>query len=382
MVVARAAPQALPARDERRYGGSFVARPCAAEHGGLSNHEHRPLPTGDCHSWHTQRRSVIRRLAVVACAALLGFGVLSCNLDAGPAAQPLVCGGEAGSRLQGAVIWSLATGLLLTAALIVTFSEIRPQDVPYLPRAGCEWYEGRLNGCAGLTAIPHQPFNTYSTVTFAIAGTFSAFHFAGNSSIGLVFMLSMIVLCIGSALFHGVPTRWSGHVDVTATYFVYSALLVLALARALPPAGILAGLRPYAAELMLLVGMLGSVVLRMLFRQSAQAVMAKVAVLLGPTYGCAVYLLLRTDRMAHGPGWLALSGSLVLFGVAFLLHRIDFHKSSSEGEREDSADAGSRDTRPALIWKTLHALWHVLAAVGTSALFYALLYPDIASGTC
>ena len=97
---------------------------------------------------------------------------------------------------------------------------------------------------------------------------------------------------------------------------------------------------------MLLVGMLGAVVLRMLFRQSAQAVMVKLAVLLGPTYGGAVYLLLRTERMAHGPGWMALSGSLVLFGVAFLLHRIDFHKSSSEGERNGSADAGSRGLAP------------------------------------
>lgn len=334
---------------------------------------------------------MIRRLAVVACAALLGCGVLSCQLDAAdpperqrpaPGGSLPVCGGEAGSRLQTALIWSLATGLLLTAALIVTFSEIRPQDVPYLPRAGCEWYEGRLNGCAGLTAVPHQPFNTYSTVTFAVAGTFSAFHFAGNSSIGLVFMLSMIVLCIGSALFHGVPTRWSGHLDVIATYFVYCTLLVLALARALPPAGILAGLRPYTAELMLLAGMLGAVVLRMLFRQSAQAVMAKLAVLLGPTYGCAVYLLLRPAAAAPAagwsPGWTALLGSLVLFGFAFLLHRIDFHKSSREGGRRGAANR----TGTPLIWKTLHALWHVLAAAGTAALFYALLYPDIAAGTC
>ena len=334
--------------------------------------------------------AVILRCAALTCAALLGLGVLSCHLDADPTAPlpaaadtpdrqrpapggtPLVCGSAAGSRLQDALIWSLATGLLLTAALIVTFSEIKPQDVPYLPRAGCEWYEGRLNGCDGLTAVPHQPFNTYSTVTFAIAGTFSAFYFAANSSIGLVFMLSMIVLCIGSALFHGVPTRWSGHLDVTAMYFVYSALLVLALTRVLPPAGILAGLRPYAAELMLLAGMLGAVVLRVLFRQSAQAVMVKLAVLLGPTYGCAGYLLLRADPVSPNPGWTALLGSLVLFGVAFILHRIDFHKSKGEGEGRSTA----------LIWKTLHAFWHILAAGGTSALFYALLYPDFASGKC
>ena len=327
------------------------------------------------------------RFAVVAGAAFLGFGVLSCQLEASPTAQPLVCGGEAGSRLQDALIWSLATGLLLTAALIVTFSEIEPKDVPYLPRAGCEWYEGRLNGCAGLTAVPHQPFNTYSTVTFAIAGTFSAFHFAGNSSIGLVFMLSMIVLCIGSALFHGVPTRWSGHVDVIATYFVYSALLVLALARVLPPAGILAGLRPYTAELMLLVGMLGSVVLRMLFRQSAQAVMVKLAVLLALTYGCAVYLLMRPDPTPPGPGWTALLGSLVVFSVAFLLHRIDFHRSVRAAEHNRAVDGAPARPRPSarstpLVWKTLHAWWHILAAGGTAALFYALLYPDIASGRC
>ena len=100
-----------------------------------------------------------------------------------PGSTPLVCGSESGSRLKDALICSLASGLLLTAALVVTFSEIKPKDVPYLPRAGCEWYEGRLNGCAGLTAVPHQPFNTYSTVMFAIAGTFSAFYFAANSSI-------------------------------------------------------------------------------------------------------------------------------------------------------------------------------------------------------
>ena len=304
-----------------------------------------------------------------------------------PSSTPLVCGGEAGSRLKDALIWSLATGLLLTAALIVTFSEIKPKDVPYMPRAGCEWYEGRLNGCGGLTAVPHQPFNTYSTVTFAVAGTFSAFYFAANSSIGLVFMLSMIVLCIGSALFHGVPTRWSGHLDVTATYFVYSALLVLALAKALPSTGLLAGLQPYAAELMLLAGMLGSVVLRMLFRQSAQAVMVKLAVLLGPTYGCAIYLLLRPQPIPPSPGWIALLGSVVLFGLAFILHRIDFHKSKREGERKRSADGEPAGPKPsgkstALIWKTLHACWHILAAGGTSALFYALLYPDIASGKC
>ena len=205
----------------------------------------------------------ILRCTVVACIALLGFGVLSCRLDADPTAPPPAATDPPDRHppapsgtplLKDALIWSLATGLLLTAVLIVTFSEVKPKDVPYMPRAGCEWYEGRLNGCDGLTAVPHQPFNTYSTVMFAIAGTFSAFYFAANSSIGLVFMLSMIVLCIGSALFHGLPTRWSGHLDVTATYFVYSALLVLALAKALPATGILAGLRPYAAELMLLVG--------------------------------------------------------------------------------------------------------------------------------
>ena len=349
---------------------------------------------------------MILRFAVVACIALLSCGILSCGLDAGPAAptpsmtdrpgqhQPapgggiLVCGsGDAGSRLKDAAIWSLATGLLLTAALIVTFRKIKPQDVPYMPRAGCEWYEGRLNGCDRLTAVPHQPFNTYSTVTFAIAGTFSAFYFADNSSIGLVFMLSMIVLCIGSALFHGVPTRWSGHLDVTATYFVYSALVVLALAKALSSAGILAGLQPYAAELMLLLGMLGSVVLRMLFRQSARAVMVKLAVLLGLTYPCAIHLLLRPELTRPNQGWMALLGSVALFGIAFTLHRIDFHRSERAGPPKRSAGAGpagARRTRRStpLTGKTLHALWHVLAAGGTSALFYALLYPDIATGRC
>ena len=91
--------------------------------------------------------------------------------------------------------------------------------------------------------ISPQPSNTYSTVTFAIPGTFSAFYFADNNSIDLVFMLSMI---------RGVPTRWSGHMAGQCAV----------------AAGILTGLQPYATELMLLVRMLGSMVLRMLFKQS------------------------------------------------------------------------------------------------------------------
>ena len=131
--------------------------------------------------------------------------------------------------------------------------------------------------------------------------------------------------------------------------------------------------------------MLGAVVLRMLFRQTAKSVMVKLAVVLGLTYACAIYLLLRPDSirpdpLRPGPGWTALFVSLVLFGFAFILHRIDFHKSEREGERKRSADVGEGE--PAgpkaggkstpLIWKTLHACWHILAAGGTSALFYTL----------
>ena len=339
---------------------------------------------------------MILRFAVVACIGLLAIVAGSCHVDVDPQAPgpsvadrqhaprttPMVCGSQASSRLQDAAIWSLATGLVLTLALIVTFSEIKPKDVPYMPRAGCEWYEGRLNGCDRLAAIPHQPFNTYSTIMFALGGTFSAFQFAANSSIGLVFMLSMIVLCIASALFHGLPTRWSGHLDVIATYFVYSALAVLALAKALSSIGMLTWLQPYTAELMLLVGLVGAVVLRMLFRQSAEALMMKVAVVLGVTYACAIYLLLRLAPMPTNQGWLALLGSLVLFGIAFILQRIDFRKSRTAIQRQRSADAEPERRSTPLIGKTLHAFWHIGAAVATCALFYALLYPDIASGKC
>ena len=66
--------------------------------------------------------------------------------------------------------------------------------------------------------------------------------------------------------------------------------------------------------------------------------------------------------------------SAVLFGLAF-------PRSKRAGQREPAGPKASGKSTP-LIWQTLHAFWHVLAAGGTAALFHALLYPDIASGTC
>ena len=239
---------------------------------------------------------MIVRFTVVAGVTLLGSGTLSCHIDVDPTASPLaaadlaarrqptpgstalVCSGEAGSRLQDALIWSLGTGLLLTAARIVTFSEVKPKDVPYMPRAGCEWYEGRLSGCEGLSPVPHQPFNTYSRVMFTIGGTFSA----------------------------------------------------------------------------LLAGMLGAVVLRMLFRQSSRAVAVKLAVPLGLTYPCAIYLLLQPGPIRWSAGWKALLGSVVLFGLALILHRIDLQKSKRAGQRTRPAEVEREPAGPSRAPRARH----------------------------
>ena len=261
-----------------------------------------------------------------------------------------------------ATIWAIATGLLLAIALVVTFWSVRKllkgrddYKVPYLEKAGCKWYEGKFNGCKCLTKIPHQWFNTYSNVSFAVLGTFSAFYFANQSSIGLVFMFSMMVLCISSALFHGLPTRWSGHLDVAAIYFVFGGLVILALSN------IVTVMQGYEAELMLLCGLLLSATLRMVFENSLGRLFGKVAILLGITYG-ATFLKLWPFRW--NPGLQALLGSLVVFGVAFILQRVDVRKSKI-------ADQNNKESP---IWRTLHATWHVLASIGTCALFYSLLY--------
>jgi hypothetical protein len=96
-------------------------------------------------------------------------------------------------------------------------------EEPPLCRGG--WHEGELRGCQhgySITGIPVEPVNTYSNLTYLIAGWMVYRTFGGGPA--LVFCFAMAFLCFGSALYHGVKTRWSARWDHGGMYAVVGGL--------------------------------------------------------------------------------------------------------------------------------------------------------------
>ncbi len=94
---------------------------------------------------------------------------------------------------------------------------------PMLCRGG--WNEGELRGCQHgytTTGIPVEPVNTYSNLTYLAAG-WIVYRTLGSGA-ALVFCCAMAFLCFGSALYHGVKTRWSARWDHGGMYAVVGGL--------------------------------------------------------------------------------------------------------------------------------------------------------------
>ena len=94
---------------------------------------------------------------------------------------------------------------------------------PRLCRGG--WNEGELRGCEhgySETGIPVEPVNTYSNLAYLIAG-WVVYRIIGDGT-ALVFFCAMAFLCFGSALYHGVKTRWSARWDHGGMYAVIGGL--------------------------------------------------------------------------------------------------------------------------------------------------------------
>ena len=94
---------------------------------------------------------------------------------------------------------------------------------PHLCRGG--WHEAKLRGCQDgytSTGIPVEPVNTYSNLAYLAAG-WVAFRSVGGGP-AMVFGSAMVFLCFGSALYHGVKTRWSARWDHGGMYAVVGGL--------------------------------------------------------------------------------------------------------------------------------------------------------------
>ena len=129
--------------------------------------------------------------------------------------------------------------LLVVMAILITLvlrwvrtkpallQERDPKDGLIKPAFICRggWREGEIRGCAHgypATGIPVEPVNTYSNLAYLAAG-WILYRVVGGGT-ALVFAVAMGFLCFGSALYHGVKTRWSARWDHGGMYAVVGGL--------------------------------------------------------------------------------------------------------------------------------------------------------------
>lgn len=247
----------------------------------------------------------------------------------------------------------ITVGVVLFAWLISRnlFRHLTPAAVlPDYKRCSGNWHEEELAGCStGLHHVPQQPINTYSNLAYLAAGTLVHFHLDTGPS--FVFAVTMTYLAVGSALYHATSTRWAGMLDVTGIYTVYSAVAVYAVVT------LLIGEWKYTPIVMFVVaGVLASVLSRAGRPRPADRprrgdrMRTVIAVSLGTAYLC---VLVRMARTSQWDDWYPLAASLAAFVVAYVSWGLD-----------------RRRRFPITPWG--HGVWHVLTAVASALVFYAV----------
>jgi predicted membrane channel-forming protein YqfA (hemolysin III family) len=234
-------------------------------------------------------------------------------------------------------------GALVFAALVglTFFRYLKPVDFQggFDPCNG-NWHEGEVVGCTTLKHIPQQPLNTHSNLAYLAGGLYMYFFLETEPA--FVFAVTMTYLCIGSALYHATSTKWSGMLDVTGIFTVYTALLVYAIAAV---AGV--GMAHVTPMLMFVVAGLSAFLLS---RRYARNMRTVIAVGLGGTFAALiVYMWLHHD-------WSALRYvliSLVLLAGAYTSWILD----------------RARKLGP---YPWGHGAWHVLTAAGSAVALYAV----------
>jgi hypothetical protein len=241
----------------------------------------------------------------------------------------------------------LLAALLVTAglgvALAIVFARVNPAKLS--DYAGCRgWCEGKLAHCGGPypTRVPEQPVNAYTNLIYAAAGVWVALSL--GTAPAFVFGLALVVLCVGSALYHGLSTRWAGRFDVGSMYAVFSALAVFAIGRSF-------AVNPgWTAAAMLVLGAAMGLLGYLIRGWYAEGVNLKIAIFLIVPYLLAAELIVvhRATAGLHFT-W----GSFVLFGAAMGAWQLDRHC-----------------VFPLKSWG--HGLWHLLTGLASLLLFLAV----------
>lgn len=231
--------------------------------------------------------------------------------------------------------------VFVTLIFVTIFRYLDPAIVrdDYRKCAG-NWYEAEVCSCSdGLSSIPQQPINTYTNLAYVAAGFFPVFCLGTPAS--YAFAVTMLYLCVGSALYHATSTRWAGMMDVVAIYVVFSALAMYAAAELL-------SLPEWLAPFIMFV--VGGTVAYLLSPRYHKNMRLIIGLFLGGTYALVLLdMALSSDWL---PGLYLLS-SLISFALAYAFWSMDRAR-----------------TFPFPRWG--HGLWHILTALASILVFYSI----------
>jgi predicted membrane channel-forming protein YqfA (hemolysin III family) len=186
------------------------------------------------------------------------------------------------------------------------------------------WGEDRL---LGRCTFPIGPRNTISNLAYPLVGVgLVAFD---PSAAAHVFALLLILLGIGSALYHGCKTEWTDQLDHAGMYAVFAGLTTYALA---PTSPLTAWAMVLAAAAMVIV--FGFVM--NLDTDPQMGVLTAAGIIHGALIG----------------SWRRTLGAVLLLAVAYVVWHLD-----------------RRPAPPTGLWG--HAVWHAMTAVGIGLLFLA-----------
>ncbi len=242
---------------------------------------------------------------------------------------------------------SVSLGAVVFAAFLfkALFRYVGPDMVrtDYRPCAG-GWYEAQFQQCgAGLITVPQQPVNTYSNLAYLATGLFPGILWGTPAS--YVFAFTMVYLCIGSTLYHATSTHWSGMLDVTAIYVVFSSLVVYVVS-------VLLNLPQWLTPgLMFIIPGGIAFALSQRYHDNMRLI---IGLFLGSLY---LLLLLHMWKQKNWNPWPRTLTSFTLFGFAFLCWSMDKAR-----------------TFPFPRWG--HGLWHILTAIAIGCLFMAIHLAD------
>ena len=240
--------------------------------------------------------------------------------------------------LMFAVIGSVVMGMALRAI----FKKIKPANVSEYRACVGGWWEEELNQCStGLLMVPQQPVNTYTNLLYLAGGLFLVFQF--NTLSSFVFSLTLLYLCVGSALYHAFSTRWAGRLDVSAIYAVFSALTIYSGSRLVNLSDSMVAL------IMFVIAVLAAYLLTSMnyFRRNMAM---KIAVFLVLTYSLTIWNMVRSNNFQLK---VHLIVSFILFVIAFIIWNLDKRRSF-------------------LFKRWGHGFWHMFTAIAISILYYTL----------